>query len=76
MREPDKGRTITPNHNNQLIETRRPLGRHRLVSKQAVREVSHDAPAVDSKAFRRDIADLLGQDMGPVKNATDLWLTS
>jgi len=76
MREPDKGRTITPNHNNQLIETRRPLGRHRLVAKQAVREVFHGAPAVDSKAFRRDIADLLGQDMGPVKNATDLWLTS
>jgi len=65
MRELDKGSTFVVTRNNQPIGELRPLRRHRLVEKQVVREVFKGAPAIDAKAFRHDIDDILDQDVEP-----------
>lgn len=65
MRALDEGRSFVLTRNSVPVGELRPLRRQRLVDVRLVAELFHDAPRVDRTRFRRDLDDVVDQDVGP-----------
>jgi len=63
MRGLDEGQSFVVTRNGTPVGELRPLRRHRFVSAHAVVEMFRGAPRVDATTFRRDIDEVLDQDL-------------
>ncbi|WP_375423303.1 type II toxin-antitoxin system Phd/YefM family antitoxin [uncultured Friedmanniella sp.] len=63
MRGLDEGQSFIISRNGVPVGELRPLRRHRFVSAHAVVETFRDAPRVDAATLRRDLDDVVNQDL-------------
>ena len=63
MRGLDEGQSYIVSRNGTPVGELRPLRRHRFVSAHAVAEMFRDAPRVDAATLRRDLDDVVDQDL-------------
>lgn len=65
MRSLGDGETFTITSNGEPVGELTPLRRRRFVSAASVIDLFRNAPAVDAARFRRDLDDLVDQDLEP-----------
>jgi antitoxin (DNA-binding transcriptional repressor) of toxin-antitoxin stability system len=58
-----EGQSYIVSRNGTPVGELRPLRRHRFVSAHAVAEMFRDAPRVDAATLRRDLDDVVDQDL-------------
>jgi len=63
MRGLDEGQSYIVSRNGTPVGELRPLRRHRFVSAHAAVEMFRDAPRVDAATLRRDLDDVVDQDL-------------
>ena len=63
MRGLDEGQSYIVSRNGTPVGELRPLRRHRFVSAHAAVEMFRGAPRVDAATLRRDLDDLVDQDL-------------
>ena len=63
MRGLDDGKSFIVTRNGSPVGELRPLRRHRFVSAQSAVEMFRDAPRVEAATLRRDIDEVLDQDL-------------
>ena len=63
MRGLDEGQSYIVSRNGTPVAELRPLRRHRFVSAHAAVEMFRGAPRVDAATLRRDLDDLVDQDL-------------
>jgi len=63
MRGLDEGQSYIVSRNGTPVGELRPLRRHRFVSAHAAAEMFRDAPRVDAATLRRDLDDVVDQDL-------------
>jgi antitoxin (DNA-binding transcriptional repressor) of toxin-antitoxin stability system len=63
MRGLDEGQSFIVSRNGTPVGELRPLRRHRFVSSHAVVEMFRGAPRVDAATLRRDLDEILDQEL-------------
>jgi prevent-host-death family protein len=65
MRRLDQGETFIVTRNGAPVGELTPLRRHRFVTADTVMAIFRNAPAVNAKRFRKDLAAIADQDARP-----------